>query len=141
MTAFADIILLSFNAATAIIFQVILAITFLREVFLWRYDLPALFLIICGSSCIILTANFQDVPLSVTTLKQHLTSIKSIAFYSFAFSLLTGAFFVQKRMLRCLALFERDAEMYLRERFGGSSVISVENGENSPSENGSQLML
>ena len=58
MTAFADIVLLSFNATTAIIFQVLLSIIFLREVIIWRYDLPALTLFICGSSCIILTANF-----------------------------------------------------------------------------------
>ena len=56
MTPFADIVLLSFNSATAIVIQIILAIVFLNEVFICKYDLPALALIISGSICIILTA-------------------------------------------------------------------------------------
>ena len=64
-TPFADIVLLSFNSATAILFQVFLALCFLNEVLICRYDLPGLFLIISGSACIILTANFSDVESSV----------------------------------------------------------------------------
>ena len=58
VSPFADIVLLSFNAAMAIPIQMILAILFLKEIFIWRYDIPALFFIILGSGFIILTANF-----------------------------------------------------------------------------------
>ena len=75
MTPFADMVLLSFNAATAILFQVVLARVFLKEVLVWKYDLPALTLIILGSTCIILTANFSEAELTVESLKNDLTSI------------------------------------------------------------------
>ena len=114
MTAFADIVLLSFNATTAIVFQVILSIIFLKEKLILKYDLPALILIIAGSACIILTANFSDLSVSVATLKDYLTSGKSIAFFAVTLSLLNLTFFVQKRMLLCLAVFERDTEKYLK---------------------------
>ena len=100
MTAFADIVLLSFNAATAIVFQILLSIIFLKEVIIWRFDLPALTLIICGSCCIILTANFADLTLTVQLMKDHLTSGKSIAFYIFTFIMINSSFFVVRRMLR-----------------------------------------
>ena len=118
MTAFADIVLLSFNATTAIVFQVILSIIFLKEVILWRFDLPALTLIICGSSCIILTANFADLTLTVQMMKDHLTSGKSIAFYIFTFILINTSFFILRRMLQQLAIFELDAEVFLNLKYG-----------------------
>lgn len=64
-TPFADIVLLSFNSASAILFQIVLALFFLNEVFICKFDLPALLLIMLGSTCIILTANFSDTPSSV----------------------------------------------------------------------------
>ena len=114
MTGFADIVLLSFNATTAIVFQVVLSMIFLNEKLLLKYDLPALILIIAGSACIILTANFSDMTVTVATFKDHLTSGKSIAFFAVTFSLLNFTFFVERRMLKCLALFERDTEKYLQ---------------------------
>ena len=60
VTPFVDIVVLSFNSATAILIQVFMAIFFLNEVFICKYDLTALFLIILGSSCLILTANFSQ---------------------------------------------------------------------------------
>lgn len=119
MTAFADIILLSFNAATAIIFQVILSIIVLKEVFVCRFDLPALILIIAGSMCIILTANFSDVESNVATLKGHLSSGKSIAFYSFTFILINLTFIAVRRMLKYLAIFELETEIYLNMNAAG----------------------
>ena len=113
MAAFADVVLLSFNAATAIVFQVILSMIFLKEKFICKFDLPALLLILAGSSCLILTANFTELPFTVETLKVNLTSIKSFAFWALTFAFLNISFFVLKRMLQNLAAFERDTELYL----------------------------
>ena len=134
MTAFADIVLLSFNAATAIVFQVLLSIIFLNEVFVCRYDLPAMTLIIAGSSCIILTANFSDLPLSVEILKDHLSSAKSIGFYAFTFTLLNLAFIAKRRMLKYLALFELETEIYLNLTTALSLDDSASRGERSDNE-------
>ena len=97
VTPFADIVLLSFNSATAILFQVVLALIFLNEVFICKYDLPALFLIILGSCLLILTANFSEVPNTVEELKHKLSSIKSICFFSFVFLLLNVTICVLKQ--------------------------------------------
>ena len=61
--------------------------------------------------------------MSVETLKGHLTSAKSISFYTFTFALLCLTFFVAKRMLKSLAIFEQEAENYLRGN------IDVQNDE------------
>ena len=106
MTPFANITLLSFNTAMAVLMQMGLAILFLREVFIWRYDLPALFLILAGSSWIILTAKFSEDDLNVEILQSHLSSAKAILYFVFAFVLLNVTFFVVKRLLRGLAVFE-----------------------------------
>ena len=118
MTAFADIVLLSFNATTAILFQLLLSIIFLKEVIIWRFDIPALTLIICGSSCIILTANFSDLELTVQMMKDHLTSGKSIAFYVFTFILINASFYLIRKMLQLFAIFELDAEVFLNLKYG-----------------------
>lgn len=96
ITPFADIVLLSFNSATAIIIQVLFALIFLNEVFICKYDLPALILIIFGSSLIILAANFAMVDYTVAILKTHLCSVKSIAFFTFTVCLLYTTIYIVK---------------------------------------------
>ena len=95
-TPFADIVLLSFNSATAIIIQVLLGVFALNEVFICRYDLPALTLIIIGSIFIILTANFSDVVTSVSIHKENLTSIKTLVYFILIFILLNVTFIFVK---------------------------------------------
>ena len=97
MTPFADIVLLSFNSATAIIIQVALSMLLLKEVFVCKYDLPALFLIILGSSLIILTANFSEVPKTVKMLKADLSDLRSIVFFACVFLLLSVTYFMLKK--------------------------------------------
>ena len=113
MTPFADITLLSFNTALSVPMQMVLAIIFLREVFIWRYDVPALILILSGSAWIILTANFTEVDLTVEILKSHLSSIKAIIFLVSVFTLMIITHFIEKRLLRNLALFEQAVEQWL----------------------------
>jgi len=94
ISPFADIVLLSANSATAIVVQVILALVFLNEVFICKFDLPALLLILLGSWLIIHTANFSDVELTVSIIKDNLCSFKSIVFFGFTFCLLNVIFWI-----------------------------------------------
>lgn len=126
-TPFADIVLLSFNSATAIVIQVFIATCFLNEVIICRYDLPALFLIIIGSVFIILTANFDEVPSSVASHKEDLTSIKTILYGCLVFVLLNITFFTVKSLRRYLALFEQNAEEWLKEAKNDMKVDSSVN--------------
>ena len=54
---FADLTLLTSNAATGIMFSAFLSITFLGEKFVWKYDLTAVFLIVTGSVLIIIQSD------------------------------------------------------------------------------------
>ena len=74
-----------------------MALVFLNEVFICKYDLPALILIIFGSSLIILTANFAMVDYSVELLKDNLCSFKSIIFFAFTLLLLYTTFILVRK--------------------------------------------
>lgn len=113
VTPFADMVLLSFNAAFAIIIQIVLAIVFLKEVCSVKYDVTAIILIMIGSACIILTANFQEVELKMSDIMECLTSAKSITYYAFMILLISVTFMVLNRMLAKLAIFEREVETWL----------------------------
>ena len=110
---FVDIVLLTFNSATAIIFQIFLAIIFLNEVFICKYDMPALFLIILGTVCIILTANFDDHVSSVAVHKENLSDVRSMCFFVCVGVLLYLTFCILNRMRRSLAMFEKDTDLWL----------------------------
>ena len=58
---FVDLSLLSVNAATAIIVNIILAIRVLNEKFIWQYDLSAMILISSGSIIIAFNAHTEQV--------------------------------------------------------------------------------
>ena len=116
VTPFADIVLLSFNSATAIVINVLLAIIVLNEVFICRYDLPALTLIISGSVCIIMTANFSEHVSNVAVHKENLTSIRSVCFYSCVGLIFYLTVCLFKRMRKSLATFERETDLWLQSK-------------------------
>ena len=58
---FVDLTLLSCNAATAIIVNIILAVKVLNEKFIWQYDLSAMILISSGSIIIAFNAHTEQV--------------------------------------------------------------------------------
>ena len=57
---FADMTLLTANSASAIIVSAGLAMCCLNEVFFWKYDLPAILLLLTGSATIILQSDTTD---------------------------------------------------------------------------------
>lgn len=138
VTPHVDIVLLSFNAALAIVIQVLMAIVFLKEVVVYKYDILAITLILLGSSCIILTANFSEDNLTASKIKESLSSVKSIAYFGFTLFLMNVTFFVLKRMLKNLAVFERDVEIWLHEN--EMQHIS-EVGDSSTMASGSELLF
>lgn len=113
VTPFVDIVVLSFNSATAIVIQVFMAIFLLNEVFICKFDLTALFLIILGSACLILTANFNDQEYSTEVLKKDLMTPKSICYFVLVFLIVNLTFYVLKNMKQSLAHFEKDVENWL----------------------------
>lgn len=97
MTPFVDIVVLSFNSATAIVIQVFMAIFVLNEVFICKFDLTALFLIILGSACLILTANFNEQAYTTEVLKKDLVTPKALCYFVLVFLIVNLTFYVLKR--------------------------------------------
>jgi len=58
--AFVPLVLLSTGSATAIISGVLLSIFWLKEVFVWQYDVTAITIIICGAITMVLLADKQN---------------------------------------------------------------------------------
>ena len=136
MAPFADIVLLSFNSATAIVIQIILAIVFLNEVFICKYDLPALALIISGSICIILTANFTEHDGSVAKHKENLSDIRSVCFFACVGVLIYLTICLLKRMRRNLATFERETDQWFaKEKQNDDSINDVHNQQSRTQSN------
>ena len=72
---YADLVLISTNAITAIIFNTFLSIKYLDEKFVWRYDVPALSLMSIGALIIVLLANADDKKLYPDDIKRLLSSL------------------------------------------------------------------
>lgn len=90
-----------------------MALVFLNEVFICKYDLPALVLIIFGSSLIILSANFAMVDYDVAILKTNLCSVKSLAFFAFTLCLLYTTIHIVNWVRKQVSIFEKDVEKWL----------------------------
>ena len=72
--------------------------------------MPALVLIITGSICIIMTANYSEVELTVEKMKYNFAQPKTICFFLTALILISFAVVFIKRMMAMLADFEIEVE-------------------------------
>ena len=72
---YADLVLISTNAITAIIFNTFLSIKYLGEQFVWKYDVPALSLMSIGGLIIVLLANSDDKKLKPDDIRHLLTTL------------------------------------------------------------------
>ena len=57
---FADLVLISTNSISAIIFNTFLSIKYLGEKFIWKYDVPAFSFMGAGGILIVLMAKTDD---------------------------------------------------------------------------------
>ena len=80
LLTYADLVLLSTNMITAIMFNTFLAIKFLGEKFLWKYDLPAFILMAISAITIIFLANMEEKLFTDTQIKALLGSLRSVLF-------------------------------------------------------------
>lgn len=101
----ADLVLLSANTATAILVNGLLAIYFLGEKFIFRYDLVAWFLIIAGNVLILLRSSKVERSYSPEEIVQILSSTKVIVFFSFIFAFLIFGLTLMARVNRALNKF------------------------------------
>ena len=79
---YADLVLISTNAITAILFNTFLSIRYLGEKFVWKYDVPALTLMSLGALVIVLVSEADEKKFTPEEIKELLTSLQSIIFNS-----------------------------------------------------------
>ena len=87
MLPFADLTLLTSHTGTATLIAQIFAVCFLDEVFVWKYDFPALILIIGGGACIILQSDKTEKSFKTDEISSNLTSEMACTFILSTFAL------------------------------------------------------
>ena len=75
---FADMTLLAANAVFAILFNQILAIFFLKEKYVARYDLSSLVLLTLGTVLIIQSSNTEEKVLDIDTIFSYLFTFRTV---------------------------------------------------------------
>ena len=107
-----DLTLLAANAVTAIISTLVFSVTILGEMFVCRYDLPALLLISAGCTTIVLNSNKSDESFTADEVVDLLLAPRTLCFAGtcifFILLSLTTLSFVLARLRR----FESDVESY-----------------------------
>jgi hypothetical protein len=105
---YADLVLISTNAITAILFNTFLSIRYLGEKFVWKYDVPALTLMSLGALVIVLVSEADEKKFTPEEIKELLTSLQSIIFNSIQCALLIGTMVYLNVFLLQIKKFEAD---------------------------------
>ena len=106
--AHADLTLLSCNASTGIVVNVIISTRFLGERFDPRLDLYGLTLIGMGCTLIVILSNKEKQELTLAQLLELLISIKSICYLCLAAIIVQSARMVTSFYVTYLRRFEKD---------------------------------
>ena len=80
---FCDIVLLSTSTATGIIMSSVLAIKYLGEKPVWKYDITSITLIVSGCLAIVCLSNYDDITFTADDIKRLLRRPVTICFLSF----------------------------------------------------------
>lgn len=91
MLPYCDLVLLSTSVGLSIIFSNILAMRFLGEKLVLKYDLTAFFLVVGGCTGIILLSKVDDETLTVDRVKELLFTVQSIVYMVFTVLLLISS--------------------------------------------------
>ena len=83
--ALISIIVISASKATGIVSGVVLSIFWLKEQFVWQFDVPAILLMTIGSVTMILQADRTSDNFTLEQLVAMVKSLKSIIYVSFTF--------------------------------------------------------
>lgn len=112
MLSYLDLTLLAAKQVIAIIAAVIFSVKLLDEVFVLRYDVPALLLISAGCIGIVLSANKTETNYTAEAVKALLIAPRTIFFLGFCLICIIVSVTVLAFVLRRLRQFEKDVESY-----------------------------
>ena len=115
LLTYADLVLLSTNMITAIMFNTFLAIKFLGEKFLWRYDLPAFLLMACSAITIIFLADMEQKLFTPQQMKDLLGSLRSVLFQIAGGTLAVSSLLYVRTFLKAIENFEEDLHSWAKQ--------------------------
>lgn len=104
---FCPLVLLATNSATAIVMSAMMAVYFLEERIVWRYDLSAFILISIGTTVICLLSKESERQLTTDIIADQLTSIGTISFGVFYIAFIVGNYMLTTWSTGQVRLFER----------------------------------
>ena len=110
---YADLVLLSTLTAVGIVFSTLLAVRFLQEKFICKYDLPSFTLIIMGCTAIVCLSNQEEKEYTPETIKALIKSTQYIVFIIFYFTLAISSFLTFKWVMNNVNKFNLKANAWM----------------------------
>ena len=103
---YCDLVLLSTTSCLSIVFSNILAIKFLNEKLVWKYDLASFLLIVLGCSGIVLLSKADETPQTPEVIKGNLSSAQTILFLLMFIVIVVLSLVMVKALTKATAQFE-----------------------------------
>lgn len=111
--AYVSLVLLSSVEAIAIVTGVVLSITWLKEPFVWQYDVPGITIVIIGCALVVVLVNAPEQEYTLAELSDLIKSPKSVGFLIWIASMFVLTIIATWIMLARLELFEKQAEQWV----------------------------
>ena len=108
---YADMTLLAANSSLAIMGNLALSIWLFGEKWVWKYDAPALALIIAGCCSIVALSNKGEIEYNGSAMLDILLAWKAITFYCFVACFMVVCHITMKLFEKSLRTFETDADL------------------------------
>ena len=105
MLPFCDLVLLATTVGLSILFSNLLAMKFLGERMVWKYDVVAFLFVVAGCTAIVLLSEVPEEDYTPERIKQLLSSPYAIGYLIFAFLLLILALVSVKFLVRSTKQF------------------------------------
>ena len=107
---YADLVLISTNSITAILFNTFLSVKYLDEKFIWKYDVPAYSLMAIGAIVIVLQASASQEKFTPEEIRTMLLSFSSMLSTSIGFAFLLATLIYMRLFLQQIKKFEVDID-------------------------------
>ena len=109
---YADLVLLSATSPVAILANIVMSSWLFGERFMWRYDLPGIFLIILGTLLTVYLANAKQGKYDGERLIELCVAPKAICCYVFVLISVQQIYWLNGYFSKLLRTFEKDAEKH-----------------------------
>ena len=121
---FCDLVLFSTTVGIAIVFNHAIAIKWLGEKIVWKYDVPAFLLVVGGSTAIVLLSKVDDEAYTPESIEHYLSQAGTIVLVIATFVLLILALLSLKLLVDSTRRFEEDVRAWVTTALQRDTVAS-----------------